>query len=350
MNKKSIIIIVCAVMASASVTAQTAETQLSPKEQQAKQAADLKAQLKAEKAQKAADLKAFKAKQKADLAEFIENQKNPQSKTVTFTKPELKTDGDSIAYLMGAYQSNGLKQYMASQLAVDTALYMNQFCEGVMYRINNSSDDAAKAYLAGTQIGGQIENMAASLTKDFYAAEPDKKVDPAIVANSILAAINGQNEFTIEEAQTLFSTQLNAKKAANNEALYGPNREAGQKFLADNAKKDGVVVLPSGLQYKVLTEGKGAIPQATQKVKVNYEGRLVDGTVFDSSYKRGQPSTFAANQVIKGWTEALTHMPVGSKWELYIPYNLAYGEANTGDIKPYSALIFTVELLEIVEK
>jgi len=127
-------------------------------------------------------------------------------------------------------------------------------------------------------------------------------------------------------------------------------KKEGADFLAANAKKEGVKTTASGLQYKVLTQGTGAIPTATDEVKVNYEGHLVDGKVFDSSYKRGEPATFKANQVIKGWTEALTMMPVGSKWELYIPYNLAYGERGAGqDIKPYSALIFTVELLDIVK-
>jgi FKBP-type peptidyl-prolyl cis-trans isomerase FklB len=110
-----------------------------------------------------------------------------------------------------------------------------------------------------------------------------------------------------------------------------------------------VITLPSGLQYKVLVKGEGEVPQTSDKVKVNYEGRLLDGTVFDSSYERGQAAEFTPTQVIKGWTEALTMMPVGSKWQLYIPYELAYGTRDTGKIKPYSMLIFDVELLEIVK-
>ena len=105
----------------------------------------------------------------------------------------------------------------------------------------------------------------------------------------------------------------------------------------------------SGLQYKILTQGDGPVPTSLQKVKVNYEGRLIDGTVFDSSYNRGEPTEFAVNQVIPGWTEALCMMPVGSKWEIYIPQNLAYGERKAGSIPPYSTLIFTVELLSIVQ-
>ena len=144
-----------------------------------------------------------------------------------------------------------------------------------------------------------------------------------------------------------FRTQMSARQKANEEIMYGGNRAAGEAFLADNKKKEGVITLPSGLQYKVLTMGTGEVPTRSSKVKVNYEGHLIDGTEFDSSYKRGQAATFQADQVIKGWTEALTKMPVGSKWELYIPYNLAYGDRDMGQIKPFSTLIFTVELLGI---
>lgn len=124
---------------------------------------------------------------------------------------------------------------------------------------------------------------------------------------------------------------------------------AGKAFLEENGKKEGVVTTKSGLQYTVLSEGTGRSPKATDRVRCHYEGTLIDGTVFDSSYKRKQPATFACNQVIKGWTEALTMMPVGSKWEIYIPQDLGYGAREAGKIPPFSTLIFTVELLEIVQ-
>ena len=137
------------------------------------------------------------------------------------------------------------------------------------------------------------------------------------------------------------------------EEKYGENKAAGIKFLEENKAKEGVVTTESGLQYKVITEGKGQVPTSTDRVKVHYKGTLIDGTEFDSSYSRKdkdgnpQPSTFRANQVIKGWTEALTMMPIGSKWELYIPQELAYGSQDTGTIPPFSTLIFEVELLSI---
>ena len=138
------------------------------------------------------------------------------------------------------------------------------------------------------------------------------------------------------------------KKAAYYAGI--PNKVAGEKFLAANKKKPGVVTLPSGVQYKVIKEGNGPMPKDTSMVKVQYEGKTIDGNVFDSSYKRGEPVSLRANQVIKGWTEALVHMPVGSVWEVYIPQNLAYGEREQGQIKPFSVLIFKIELVSLGEK
>jgi FKBP-type peptidyl-prolyl cis-trans isomerase FklB len=127
-------------------------------------------------------------------------------------------------------------------------------------------------------------------------------------------------------------------------------KKAGVEFLKENATKEGVIVLPSGLQYKVLKQGDGAIAKATDKVKVKYEGRLIDGTVFDSTDKHGgEPITFSPNQVIKGWTEALCMMPVGSKWQLFIPQELGYGGRATGTIPAFSTLVFDVEVLDIEE-
>jgi len=127
------------------------------------------------------------------------------------------------------------------------------------------------------------------------------------------------------------------------------NKKAGEEFLSINKNKPGVVTLPSGLQYQILKKGEGKTPKATDQVQCHYHGTLIDGTVFDSSVERGQPATFGVNQVIPGWVEALQLMPVGSKWRLFIPYNLAYGERGAGEmIEPYSTLIFDVEILDIV--
>ncbi len=154
-----------------------------------------------------------------------------------------------------------------------------------------------------------------------------------------------KTEMTHAEAQKVVNEHF--RKLA--EAAYAVNKETGEKFLAENAKKEGVVTLPSGLQYQVLVEGSGKKPSATDRVQCHYEGTLIDGTVFDSSIKRGEPAVFGVNQVIRGWVEALQLMQEGAKWRLYIPYDMAYGEHGAGEmIPPYSALVFDVELIKVL--
>ena len=150
-------------------------------------------------------------------------------------------------------------------------------------------------------------------------------------------------------------THTEAQKVVNEhfqklaQEAYAANKNAGEKFLAENAGKEGVVTLPSGLQYEIITEGTGKKPSATDRVQCHYEGTLIDGTIFDSSIKRGEPAVFGVNQVIKGWVEALQLMQEGAKWRLYIPYDMAYGEHGAGEmIPPYSALIFDVELIKVL--
>lgn len=158
--------------------------------------------------------------------------------------------------------------------------------------------------------------------------------------------ISGNNtEMTHAEAQKV----VNEHFRKLSEEAYAVNKAAGEKFLAENAKKQGIVALPSGLQYEVIKEGNGKKPSATDRVQCHYEGTLIDGTVFDSSIKRGEPAVFGVNQVIRGWVEALQLMKEGAKWRLYIPYNMAYGENGAGEmIPPYSALIFDVELIKVL--
>ena len=155
----------------------------------------------------------------------------------------------------------------------------------------------------------------------------------------------------VESVLTQWSNDMQAKQAERQRQLAETNLKEGEAFLAANKTKPGVVALPSGLQYKILTEGTGPKPTATDQVVCNYRGTLLNGTEFDSSYKRGQPATFPVNGVIRGWTEALQLMPVGSKWQLFIPSSLAYGERAVGrDISPNSTLVFEVELMSIKSK
>ncbi|HMK60870.1 MAG TPA: FKBP-type peptidyl-prolyl cis-trans isomerase [Dissulfurispiraceae bacterium] len=152
----------------------------------------------------------------------------------------------------------------------------------------------------------------------------------------------------MRERVTALQKELMVKKAEQAKALAEKNKKQGESFLAENKKKEGVITLPDGLQYKIITDGKGDKPKATDKVKVNYKGTLIDGTEFDSSYKRGEPAVFDVDKVIAGWTETLQLMKVGSKWTVYIPSALAYGERGAGSaIGPNQTLIFDIDLLSI---
>ena len=196
------------------------------------------------------------------------------------------------------------------------------------------------SYALGIGIGTQLRGMGATnLNIDDFA-------------QAIKDAIAGKKlKVDNKEAQTLvnnfFAEQQARKEAAAAEAGRAA-KAVGEDFLAENAKKDNIVVLPSGLQYEVIREGNGKKTSATSKVKCHYEGTLIDGTKFDSSYDRGEPATFGLNQVIAGWTEGLQLMSEGAKYRFFIPYNLGYGERGAGaSIPPYAALVFDVELIEV---
>ena len=262
---------------------------------------------------------------------------------------QLLNASDSVSYTAGMTFTKGLVSYLLQQ-KVDTA-YMADFIRGFKDMISASGDPRQKTYVVGMDIARQLnERMLPGITNEF-ADSPDSIVAPLLYRGFEDALLQDTTLFTMAAAETYFAAREKADKAAKEEKLYGPNRDAGIAFLAENAKKDSVITLPSGLQYKVLVAGKGEVPTVSDKVQVNYEGRLIDGTVFDASARHGdKPAEFMPTQVIKGWTEALTMMPVGSKWQLYIPSELAYGKRETGQIKPYSTLVFDVELVGIVKK
>jgi FKBP-type peptidyl-prolyl cis-trans isomerase len=180
-------------------------------------------------------------------------------------------------------------------------------------------------------------------------------VDPNILLRGLKDALaGGKTALTEEQARAALmevQNEMRKKQQAEMQAAGEANKKEGDAFLAANKAKEGVVTLPSGLQYKILTQGTGPKPTATDSVVCNYRGTLINGTEFDSSYKRGEPATFPVSGVIKGWTEALQLMPVGSKWQLFVPSDLAYGERSPGpEIAPDSTLIFEVELLSIQSK
>ena len=266
-------------------------------------------------------------------------------------KASLKSDVDSMSYAIGMAQTQGLKEYLVERLGVDTT-YMDEFIKGLNEGANAGDSKKKAAYYAGIQIGQQISNqMVKGINHEVFGSDSTKTISlKNFMAGFISGTTGKQGLMTVEQAQQVAQTKMQEIKAREMELTYGPNKVAGEKFLAENAKKEGVKTLDSGVQYKVIKEGTGAIPADTSLVKVHYEGRLLNDSVFDSSYKRGEPITLRCNQTIKGWTDAMVHMPAGSTWEVYIPQELAYGEREQGQIKPFSVLIFKIELLEVNPK
>ena len=253
-------------------------------------------------------------------------------------KANLKSDVDSMSYAIGMAQTQGLKEYLVDRLGVDTA-YMGEFIKGLNEGANAGDNKKKAAYYAGIQIGQQIANqMVKGINHEVFGEDSTKTISMKnFMAGFISGTTGKQGIMTIEQAQTVAQEKMQVIKAREMEKTYGPNKEEGEKFLAANAKKEGVKTLESGVQYKVLKEGTGIVPADTSLVKVHYEGRLLNDSIFDSSY-------------IKGWTDAMTHMPAGSIWEVYIPQDLAYGEREQGMIKPFSVLKFKIELIEVNPK
>jgi FKBP-type peptidyl-prolyl cis-trans isomerase FklB len=263
-------------------------------------------------------------------------------------KANLKSDLDSMSYAMGMAQTQGLKDYLVQRLGVDTA-YMDDFIKGFNEGANAGDDKKRAAYFAGIQIGQQVGNqMIKGINHEIFGEDSTKTISMKNFMAGFISGTTGKKGLmTIEQASELAQKLMTDYKAQETAKQYGDNKAEGEKYLTKYAQGKDVKKLDGGILYKVIKEGKGAIPTDTSMVKVNYEGKTVDGNVFDSSYKRGEPVTLAANQVIPGWTTALTHMPVGSVWEVVIPQEKAYGERAQRGIKPFSTLIFKIELLGI---
>ena len=262
-------------------------------------------------------------------------------------KADLKNDVDSMSYAIGMAQTQGLKDYLVGRMGVDTT-YIDEFVRGLNEGANAGDDKKKAAYYAGIQIGQQIANQ---MVKGInYEAFGDDSTQTISLKNFMAGFVSGttgkKGLMTPEQAMKVANEKMKAIKTQTMEKRYGDNKKKGEEFLAQNAKKEGVKTLPGGVQYKVIKEGNGPIPADTSLVKVHYVGRTLekDGE-FDNSYNRKEPVTMRCNQVIKGFTEALVHMPEGSIWEIYIPQELAYGEREQGKIKPFSTLIFKLELI-----
>ena len=259
----------------------------------------------------------------------------------------LKAEIDTFSYAMGLAQTQGLKGFLMYRMGVDTT-YMADFVKGLKIGLKAGDNAKQTAFYAGIQIGQQVGDQIIPGVSHEVFGDSEELIDKNFFLAGFIAGVTGKNlSMDPMEAQMTAMALMEEIKNARFEEQFGDNKAQGVAFLDSIAQTEGVVKTESGLCYKVITKGKGAIPTNTDKVKVHYRGTLIDGTEFDSSYSRNEPTTFRANQVIAGWTEALTMMPVGSKWMLYIPQELAYGSRDMGTIKPFSTLVFEVELLEI---
>src|ERR1035437_6593551 len=257
--------------------------------------------------------------------------------------PTLKTQLDSLNYAFGLANGDGIKNYYirgdSAQKSIKALLEgLNEGMKGKVEKGNTELNDL------GTKIGSSLKDQQ----KSGLMGDSSLKVDIKLIKQGLINGLRGSKvQMTPKDAQEYLQKTMTGLQAKKMEKQYGGNKVAGEKFLAENAKKPGVKTTADGLQYEIIKQGNGPIPTDTNKVKVNYHGTLIDGTVFDSSVDRKEPIVFQVNQVIKGWTEALKMMPVGSKYKLYIPQELAYAGADRGKIKPFSMLIFEVELISI---
>ena len=246
----------------------------------------------------------------------------------------LANQNDSLNYAFGYLNGNEVAMYVfaldsTGEMRKEFIAYINK---GLKSNITNP-----QIVNMGEQIGKSIKEQEAV----GLIGEPSLATDFALIKQGFInGLLGGTEQWNSDDAGEYIQTTMASIK-------YGNTKEEGEKFLAENALREGVITTPSGLQYEVLKMGKGKKPIATDKVKVHYHGTLTNGTVFDSSVERNEPITFALTQVIAGWTEALQLMPVGSKFKLYIPQQLGYGGQQAGSIPPYSTLIFEVELLGI---
>ena len=269
--------------------------------------------------------------------------KKKKDKKQTATPVVLQSVEDSLCYATGIQMTNGLIPYLIGQKGVDTT-YLYKFIEGfeaAMAKENNA--DELTAYAAGIDVAKMMTtSMLSSAKRNLSGMVDSLNID--MMAKGFVDALKKDHTVFNDSTAQHFVTVHKEQQALK-------IKEAGENFLKENGQQPDVVTLPSGLQYKVLRQGTGAVAGPNDKVEVKYEGRLINGTVFDSSYTRTpQTTTFSPSQVIKGWTEALTIMQEGSMWELYIPYNLAYGERGAGaDIPPYSTLIFKVEVEKVTK-
>lgn len=267
-------------------------------------------------------------------------------------KANMKNDIDSLSYAFGMAQTQGLREYLVGRMGMDTT-YIDEFIKGLNDGVNAGEDKKKAAYYAGVQIGQQVgQQIIPGINHEIFGDDSTKTISTKnFMAGFIQGTVGAKGNMTQEEAQEYVQTNMQAIKAKMAEKLYGENKKAGEKFMAEYAKKEGVNKTESGILYRVLTEGevKAEMPNDSSNVQVHYVGTLIDGTEFDSSYKRDQPITInmARPGVIQGWAEIVKMMRKGAEWEVVIPQNLAYGDREMGNIKPFSVLVFKMKIVDI---
>lgn len=263
-------------------------------------------------------------------------------------KANIETDLDTLSYELGVANSQGVKMYIAHQLGVDTA-YMDEFYKGVVAAAQAGDDKKLAAYFAGIQIGQQVgTQIYSAANSELFGSDSTKTINLNQLIAGFIDGAKGESVIDVATIRKELTQRVDAYKDQTLSQTYGENKKKSEDFIAKKAKEAGVKKLPGGTLYKVLTEGDGPVPEPTNKVKVIYEGKTIDGTIFDSSEKNngGKPTEILLNQVVQGWQDALKVMKEGSEWELYLPYDQAYGNHDMGVIKPYSALIFKIKLVD----
>ena len=260
-------------------------------------------------------------------------------------KADMKSDVDSLSYAFGIEQSQAVDRFL-DQMEVDST-DMDEFLKGVSTATEGTEDKKKKAYYIGVMVGVQLNMMQQSFGNQIFEGDSTKTLSlKNLVAGFVAGSTNKDAKMTSEQARMFLQKKSQELQAKQAEKKFADNKKKSEDFMKANAKKEGVKTLGKGVQYKVIKEGTGAMPKPNSIADIDYEGRTIDGKVFDKNENAKMPLSGA----IPGFTEALAHMPVGSKWEIYIPYSAAYGSNQAGpDIKPFSALVFVVELVSIEE-
>ena len=258
-------------------------------------------------------------------------------------KAEIKTDLDSLSYDIGVANSKGLKNYIQGQLGVDT-IYMDEFYKGLQTVVKTKGDKKLAAYFAGIQIGQQITGQIFdAANREIFGSDSVNTINLDLLIAGIIDGSTGATVYPTEEQMMSLQNRVGAYHEKFVATAYAENKKQSEDFIAAKAKEKGIKKLPGGTLYRELVKGNGKQPKIENTVEIIYEGRLIDGTVFDSS--EGNAVSIPLSQLIPSWQEAIPQMKEGCKWELFIPYDQAYNERDMGIIKPFSALVFTVELI-----